>query len=378
VTLTDNDAGVALGASAYSVAENGGSLTVTVQRSGSAAGAAGVRWTTANGTATAGQDFGTSGSTLQRTGTVSWLAGDAAAKSFVIPIINDALDEGSQTFTVTLHTPSTGLALGTPSSATVTIQDDDAPPASELRFSQPKYVSLEGGGNAVLTVNRVNLGGGFGTSASVRFATVAGTALATSDFVTTSGTLTWAAGDASSRTISVPIVDNAVAESPEAFKVALSTPSGVGVGTPEASVLILDDDEAFPLDGAIPAGWVMPADATQSWHVSNDPGSYEGAFSLRSDAIEDGESAAIQLAGTFSAGTVTFRAKVSSEAGFDALRFYLDGVPVGTWSGTTITGWQTFSIALPAGSHTLKWAYEKDGSVSLGQDAAWIDGVVLP
>ena len=86
----------------------------------------------------------------------------------------------------------------------------------------------------------------------------------------------------------------------------------------------------------------------------------------------------MQVAGTFAAGTVSFRLKVSSEGGFDELRFYVDGVPVMAWSGTTATGWQAFSYPLPAGAHTLKWAYEKDGSASVGQDAAWLDSVTLP
>ena len=377
VTLLDNDAGVMFGAATYSVAENGKSITVTVQRSGATTAAASVRWTTANGTATAGEDFGTTGSSLQRSGTISWLANDAAAKSIVIPMLDDALAEGDEVFTISLNTP-TGAVLGTPSTATVTIIDNDAAAGSELRFSQAKYVVLESTPSVALTVNRVDTGGGFGTSASVRYATAAGTALATSDFTAVTGTLNWAAGDGAAKTITVPIVNNAVAESPETFKVVLSAPLGAGVGTPEATVLILDDDEAFPLDGAIPAGWVMPSGATQSWHVSNDPGAYEGAFSLKSDSIDDGESAEIQVAGTFSAGTISFRVKVSSEAGFDNLRFYVDGVAVGTWSGTTNAAWQAFSIPLPAGAHTLKWAFEKDASVSLGQDAAWLDGVVLP
>jgi len=68
----------------------------------------------------------------------------------------------------------------------------------------------------------------------------------------------------------------------------------------------------------------------------------------------------------------------AKEAGFDFLRFYVDGVPVASWSGTTNTGWQLYTYTLPAGAHTLKWAYEKDASASLGQDAAWIDAVTLP
>jgi len=154
--------------------------------------------------------------------------------------------------------------------------------------------------------------------------------------------------------------------------------AGTGIATPDATVLILDDDELFPPDGAIPSDWTAPAGAAGSWHVSNEPGAYEGAVSLRSDSIDDNEHAEIQVARTFVAGSVTFRVKVSSEAGFDFLRFYVDGVPVASWSGTTNTGWQLYSYTLPAGAHILKWAYEKDASASLGEDAAWIDAVMLP
>ena len=54
-------------------------------------------------------------------------------------------------------------------------------------------------------------------------------------------------------------------------------------------MLILDDDEAFPLDGAMPAGFTTPVAATKGWHVSNDPGAFEGAYALKSDEIDDNE-----------------------------------------------------------------------------------------
>ena len=72
--------------------------------------------------------------------------------------------------------------------------------------------------------------------------------------------------------------------------------------------------------------------------------------------------------------------KVSSEPGFDLLRFYVDGVPQPlTWSGTAVAGW-TLSPTYPlaAGVHTLSWVYSKDASVSVGLDAAYIDGLVTP
>jgi hypothetical protein len=382
VTLNDNDAGLVFSQPTYTVAENGVNAMLTVQRIGPATAAASVHWATANGTATAGQDFGTPGNSAQRSGTLSWAAGDASAKTIAIPILNDGVDEPDETFTVTLSAPSTGMVLGTPSVATVTILDDDIPPESQLSFTQvpPKYLVLENAGNATLSVSRDALpGGGFARAASVNYATSPGTALVGSDYTTKSGTLTWAAGESGVKTISVPIANDAIAEATETFKVTLSgvTP-GTSIATPDATVLILDDDEKFPPQGAIPGTWTVPVAATAGWHVSADPGPFEGVYSLRTDQVGDNETAQIQVAGTFVAGTASFRVRVSSEPGFDVLRFYVDGVKVQEWSGITNTAWQAFSAPIAAGVHTLMWSYEKDGSAEFGQDAAWLDAVTLP
>jgi hypothetical protein len=382
VTLTDNDAGLAFSQPTYTVAENGVNAMLTVQRIGPATAAATVHWATANGTATAGQDFGTLGSAAQRSGTLVWGAGDATAKTIAIPILNDVVDEPDETFTVTLSSPSAGMVLGTPSVATVTILDDDIPPESQLSFTQapPKYLVLENAGNATLSVSRDALpGGGFTRAASVNYATSPGTAVVGSDYTTKTGTLTWAAGESGVKTISIPIANDAIAEATETFKVTLSgvTP-GTSIATPDATVLILDDDEKFPPQGAIPGTWTVPVAATAGWHVSADPGPFEGVYSLRTDQVGDNETAQIQVAGTFVAGTASFRVRVSSEPTFDVLRFYVDGVKVQEWSGIANTAWQAFSTPIAAGPHTLMWSYEKDGSAAFGQDAAWLDGVTLP
>jgi hypothetical protein len=181
--------------------------------------------------------------------------------------------------------------------------------------------------------------------------------------------------------LTVPVRGATLPEPPEFFKVVLSAPTpGIGLAAPsEAIVWILDDDEAFPLDGAMPAGFSTPGGVAAGWHVSNDPGAYEGAFSLKSDEIDDGQDAALEMTGTFAAGNVTFKAKVSSEAGFDELRFFIDGVLQTRWSGVTPTGWQaTPTYVLGAGVHTLRWEYVKDAGVTVGQDAAWIDALVTP
>jgi hypothetical protein len=73
--------------------------------------------------------------------------------------------------------------------------------------------------------------------------------------------------------------------------------------------------------------------------------------------------------------TVQFDLKVSSEPTYDFLSFSVDGQEVQRWSGSV--GWTQFSHTLSPGSHVLEWAYEKDGSVSQGSDAAWIDNVYI-
>jgi hypothetical protein len=245
---------------------------------------------------------------------------------------------------------------------------------------------VEGTPNAQLTLQRVLSGDAtesFALGATVKYSTVAGTALAASDYVAvTNGTVTWAPGDSDDKTVNIAIVNNTTAEPAEMFKVVLSGPAvGLWIDPPsEAMVVILDDDEVFPLDGVIPAGFTQAAGATKSWHVGNDPGAYEGAYTLKADEIDDGESAGLEMSGTFVAGNVTFRVKISSEPTFDKLEFFIDGVLKATWSGTANAAWQlspTFAIAAP-GVHTLKWVYSKDGSVTSGSDSAQIDALVTP
>ena len=103
----------------YSVNENGGTATITVTRTAGSHGAVGVSYSTSNGTATAGADYAATNETL------TWTDGDSSNKTFTVSITNDALDEANETFTVTLTNPTGGASLGSPSSAVVTITDDD-------------------------------------------------------------------------------------------------------------------------------------------------------------------------------------------------------------------------------------------------------------
>jgi hypothetical protein len=76
------------------------------------------------------------------------------------------------------------------------------------------------------------------------------------------------------------------------------------------------------------------------------------------------------------ADEISFYRKVSSESGYDHLRFYMDDVKLGEWSGEK--DWELVTAQIPEGEHLLKWVYIKDFSVSNGDDCAWIDYITFP
>jgi len=379
ITLLDDDAGVAFSTTEYVVAETSGVASLRIDRIGPTKVAASVRWTAFNGTASAGSDYGVKGSNTPSTGTVSWLAGDMKPKTIAIPILQDRESEGDEAFSVVLSNPSTGIKLGTPSMATVRIMDDDPPVHTVISFTQPKFVVVEGQVRARVYLKRESPTGDFSQYLTVWTEAVADTARQNIDFWQGGSSVAWFPGDRADKYVEFEVIDDAVAESPKSFKVLLAPQTaGVKIGTPEALVTILDDDDHFPPAGAMPGDFVIPSSATKGWHVSGDSGAYEGLLSLRSDSIDDGEVAALEVTRAFGAGSMTFRLKVSSEPNFDKLRFFVDGVERGAWSGTSVAGWQLFSTPITAGVHTLRWSYEKDGSASIGADAAWIDALTLP
>jgi C1A family cysteine protease len=72
-------------------------------------------------------------------------------------------------------------------------------------------------------------------------------------------------------------------------------------------------------------------------------------------------------------GQLSFWWKVSSESGYDFLVLLADGVRVDAISGETAWAQKIYKVG--NGSHTLRWTYMKDASVSAGSDTAWLDQV---
>ena len=98
-------------------------VTVTVTRTGGSDGDVSVHYATSDGTATAGSDYDSA------SGYLNWLEDDGTGKSFDVTIRGDATYEGNETVNLTLSNAQVA-ALGSPSTATITVVNDDAPPAT--------------------------------------------------------------------------------------------------------------------------------------------------------------------------------------------------------------------------------------------------------
>lgn len=110
------------------------------------------------------------------------------------------------------------------------------------------------------------------------------------------------------------------------------------------------------------------------WSVTSDE-SVSGHYSAQAGDIDHNESSTLKLTQECNTGQIGFQLKVSSESGYDELVFSIDGRPVENWSGEM--EWTQVSFSVNAGTHTFEWAYEKDSSISDGEDTAWIDDVVF-
>jgi len=116
--------------------------------------------------------------------------------------------------------------------------------ASSLQFNSATSYVPETGGSALITVTRL---GSTAAPATVDYATSDGTATSPSDYLATSGTLHFAAGE-TFKTFYVPVVDDLFVEGNETVKLSLSNPTGGAfLGSPNTATLtIVDNDVITP------------------------------------------------------------------------------------------------------------------------------------
>ncbi len=124
----------------------------------------------------------------------------------------------------------------------------------------------------------------------------------------------------------------------------------------------------FPWQNNSPMPWTIQSGTANA---------HSGNYGAKSGTISHNANTELSLTlNVGAAGNISFWRKVSSELNYDFLRFSIDGVEMGSWSGTQ--DWAEFSYPVNPGTRLFKWVYSKDGSVSSGSDCAWIDDIVFP
>ena len=258
--VDDDQPGVVrMGSPRYSVKEGAGFVDVDIIRQpapGNRAplgGNVSIDYATSSGNASAGSDF------THVSGFVTF-SGTETRKLVRIPILPDALVEGREVFFFNLGEAGGGATLGSPSSATIFIEDDDV--GGRVFLSAPSYKVNEGAGNVSITVVR---SGGRASNVSVDFATMPGTATdgrdraplgprpaygaSDADYGAVFRTLTFAEGEMS-KTVVIPIFQDGLGEDDEVFHVVLSNPQGLILGSPfRAPVTIVDDEVVIQFSG---------------------------------------------------------------------------------------------------------------------------------
>ncbi|MDP9402039.1 MAG: calcium-binding protein [Actinomycetota bacterium] len=189
-----------------------------------------VSYTTAAGTAGAG-DF------TARAGAVTFAAG-ATSATVKVPVGGDTADEANEAFVLMLSSPA-GAVIGDGTGAG-TILDDDPPAVSGRRVAIGDVAVHEGDAGSRSAMFTVSLSKASTSTVSVSFATAKGTATG-GDFTASSGKLSFAAGT-TSLTVEVRVTPDTTAESDESFSVKLSNASGATIADATGTGTVVDDD----------------------------------------------------------------------------------------------------------------------------------------
>jgi hypothetical protein len=222
------------------------------------------------------------------------------AKNVSFTVNDDNLDENDETVVVDLSAP-TNAALGSPTSHTYTIQDDDAAPV----FTISDVILVEGNSSTTDFIFTVTRTGPTALTATVGYATANGTTDSATggvacdagiDYVSQNGSLTFAPTD-TTMMITIPVCGDTLNEAPEIFLVNLSNAINATIGDNQGLATITNDDsttynfEGFfaPVDNApivntVKAGSAVPV----KWRLTNaggapvsDPNSFVGIFSYQ-------------------------------------------------------------------------------------------------
>jgi hypothetical protein len=115
---------------------------------------------------------------------------------------------------------------------------------------------------------------------------------------------------------------------------------------------------------------------TKPWIISTEA-PFEGLHCSKSGTITDSEKSEMKITiDVENNDSIIFYRRVSSEEGYDFLKFYINNVLKGEWAGNL--PWTRQAYAVTPGIKTFRWVYEKDFMISSYDDCAYVDEIILP
>jgi hypothetical protein len=243
-TIYDNEGPPAFVVSDASGLEASGTLSLDVLLTNADASPVSVDYATVAGTALAGADY------VATSNTLTFTPGQTT-KSVPVTIVDDALAEDDETFTLNLSNPTGGLTIAD-AQGIATIQNDDADPTVSVGDA-----SVVEGDSGLSTLGfAVTLSGPSGREVDVDYATTDDTATAGTDYASTSGTLVFAAGE-TAKQIDVTVKGDFLDEGDETITLTLSALFNADPGSLVAIGTITNDDagpKLFVTDAQVAEG----------------------------------------------------------------------------------------------------------------------------
>jgi len=284
------------------------------------------------------------------TGTLTFAAGETA-KTVRMALVNDTAVEGTESFGLELSGPSANATLAH-NIATATIIDNDAPTGTPV-VSINDFVIDEAAKTAsfVITLDRP------GTSTVVmKYATQNGTALAGSDYVATSGTLSFAPGE-TAKTVFVTLLNDSLAETSEAFNLVLSNLSAATSADPVGTAIIYENDAPKVASSIISADniTVSEGDAFADFIVRLDAPN-TGTVTVNYSTFSETASKSSDVVGL--TGTLTFAAGETAKT-----------VRMALVNDTAVEGTESFGLELSGPSANATLAHNIATATIIDNDA---------
>jgi endoglucanase len=204
----------------------------TVSLSAASSQAVTVNYGTANGSAIAGSDY------TAASGTLAFAAGETR-KTVAIAINPDTLNEATETFLFNLSNASNATIDRSQATGNILNYQPAITEPPQIRIND---VAISEGNSATRNATfTVSLSRSSTSPITVRFATANGTATAGSDYNTTSGTITFNAGELS-KSLAVAVLGDSTVESNETFFVNLSSATNATIADSQGIATIQNDD----------------------------------------------------------------------------------------------------------------------------------------